>query len=148
MNSVQNSTSELCIESKLGWVHQVHTLNPGCAHRPRTHCAVSQAWTGRVTADAGPCCALCRVRRVATPPCALLRVSQLPTPYHGSSYVVSRHTPPAARPSHTRRTPLRAGRPCRRASWPCRRLSPRPYRGLIRQYRGRPCVPTAPCVTI
>ena len=31
---------------------------------------------------------------------------------------------------------------------PCRRPSPRLYRGPIRPYRGRPCVPTAPCVTI
>ena len=32
MNSVSNSDSEQCPESRLGWVHKVHTLNPSCAH--------------------------------------------------------------------------------------------------------------------
>ena len=36
-------TQKQCTESKTGWVHQVHTLpNLGA------HCAVSQAWPGRV----------------------------------------------------------------------------------------------------
>ena len=38
MNSDSNSDSEQCTESKLGRVHRVHTLNPGCEHtapRPR-----------------------------------------------------------------------------------------------------------------
>ena len=30
-----NSDLELCTESKLSRVHQVHSLNPSCAHRPR-----------------------------------------------------------------------------------------------------------------
>ena len=38
MNSVPNNDSEQYTESKLGWVHQVHTLNPACAHRPRALC--------------------------------------------------------------------------------------------------------------
>ena len=31
-----NRDSKQCTESKLGWVHQVHTLNPSYAHRPST----------------------------------------------------------------------------------------------------------------
>ena len=31
MNSVSTNESEQCLESRLGWVHRVHTLNPGCA---------------------------------------------------------------------------------------------------------------------
>ena len=38
MNSVLNNDSEQCPESKLGWVHQVDTLNPAYAHRPRALC--------------------------------------------------------------------------------------------------------------
>ena len=57
MNSVSNSDSKQCTESKLGWVHRMHTLNPNCAPtaralrpgRARTtpcrgvQCAMSQA---------------------------------------------------------------------------------------------------------
>ena len=50
MNSVPNSDSEQCTESKLSRVHKVHTLaQPACTapcHRPGL--AVSQAWLGRV----------------------------------------------------------------------------------------------------
>ena len=31
MNSVQNSDSDQCPESKLGWVHRMHTQGLGCA---------------------------------------------------------------------------------------------------------------------
>ena len=68
--------------------------------------------------------------------------TQLPSRlYVTKQFIVSQHTPPSARPSHVRHSPLREGRPCRRASWPCLRLSPWPY-------RGRPSAPAAPCVTI
>ena len=36
MNSDPNSDSKQCPESKLGWVHKVHTQGPGCAHTART----------------------------------------------------------------------------------------------------------------
>ena len=49
MNSGPNSDSKQCTESKLGWVHQVHTLNPACS--PRS--AVSQPVAGRVAGFAG-----------------------------------------------------------------------------------------------
>ena len=45
MNSVQNSDSKQCTESRLGWVHRVHTLNLGCAPIAR--------WAGRVVAHRG-----------------------------------------------------------------------------------------------
>ena len=44
MNSVPNSDSEQCTESKLGWVHQMNTLNPSCAQRPR---ALHPCWPCR-----------------------------------------------------------------------------------------------------
>ena len=39
VNSVPNSDSEQCTESKLGWVHKgAHLTDPGCAHgAPRPH---------------------------------------------------------------------------------------------------------------
>ena len=46
-NSVPNSDSEQCIESRLGWVHRVHTLNPSCAHAAR--------WASRVVAHQATC---------------------------------------------------------------------------------------------
>ena len=48
MNSVQNSDSEQCTESKLGWVHQVHTLTQA-VRTGRAHCtqAVRIARAGR-----------------------------------------------------------------------------------------------------
>ena len=39
-----NSDSEQCTKSKLGCVHQVHTLNPACTHRP---CALRPGWPCR-----------------------------------------------------------------------------------------------------
>ena len=36
MNSCPNSDSKRCPESKLGHVHSVHTLGPGCTHATRT----------------------------------------------------------------------------------------------------------------
>ena len=35
MNSVPNSDRNSALSPKLGWVHQVHSLNPDCMHRPR-----------------------------------------------------------------------------------------------------------------
>ena len=64
MNSVPNSDSKQCLESKLGQVHSVHTLNPGCAHYAQAaHTApcrrpglvVSQACIGRIVAPSRPC---------------------------------------------------------------------------------------------
>ena len=48
MNSDPNSDSEQCTESRLGWVHRVHTMNPSCAPTTRalrrgcSHSVVSQ----------------------------------------------------------------------------------------------------------
>ena len=97
MNSVSNSDSEQCTESKLGWVHQVPTLaQPTRTSRatvPRLAVsrrvvartgAVSQAQPGRVATYAQPCRALCRARHVVAPPSILLRVPQLPAPYRGA----------------------------------------------------------------
>ena len=56
MNSVPNSDSEQRTESKLGWVHQVHTLNPAyapTAPRPQAQSALgAMSWSplGRVVA--------------------------------------------------------------------------------------------------
>ena len=47
MTSVPNSDSEQYTESELGWVHQVHTLNPACAHEQRALC--------RIVAHMRPC---------------------------------------------------------------------------------------------
>ena len=47
MNSVPNSDSEQCTESRLGWVHRVHTLNPGWAPTAR--------WAGLIVAHQAPC---------------------------------------------------------------------------------------------
>ena len=63
MNSVPNSDSEQCTESKLSRVHSAPTLGPACTHTAlccRPSLAMSQAWPGRVVAHAWPCCALCR----------------------------------------------------------------------------------------
>ena len=80
MNSVQNSDSEQCTESKLGQVHNVHTHGLGCEHAAR--------WAGRVVAHRAPCGGLplsyrglplgrvarCAVLYVVARPCALLCV--------------------------------------------------------------------------
>ena len=49
MNNVPNSDSEQCTESKLGWVHQVHTLTQAARTAPRP-CAQR-----RVAGLAWPC---------------------------------------------------------------------------------------------
>ena len=61
MNSVPNSDSEQCIESRLGWVHRMHTLNPSCvptARALRLGCglgAVSWRTLGCVVAPSRSC---------------------------------------------------------------------------------------------
>ena len=51
INSDPNSGLEQCTESKLGRMHRVHTLNPGCAHTMRALCP------GLVHAASwAPCC--------------------------------------------------------------------------------------------
>ena len=49
MNSVPNSDSKQCTESKLGWVHQVHTLAYP-ARTGRAHCAHAGPCLDRVVA--------------------------------------------------------------------------------------------------
>ena len=75
----QNSGSEQCPESKLGWVHRVHTLGSSCAHtapRPGAQRALgAMSWcTGRrIAGHALPCRG-----RVTARTCALaLRVTAL-----------------------------------------------------------------------
>ena len=53
MNSVPNSDSEQRTESKLGWVHQVHTLAQP-ARTGHAHCAVSWCALGCIVAHMGP----------------------------------------------------------------------------------------------
>ena len=156
MNSVPNSDSEQCIESKLSRVHSAPTLGPACAHTAlcgKPSMAMSQAWPGRVAGLAQPChrlgpamsqrplkrwravsqvmcCASCRtlyrharrhvarpLRRIVTPPPVVSRLSRDTTQQPNRALVtirpfISRHNPPAARPSRTRRSPLCRGRPC------------------------------------
>ena len=73
-NSGPNSDSEQCTESKLGWVHQVHTLNPACSPRP----TVSQPVAVRVAACGRSCRRLRRPCRslwsVVSQACPALRV--------------------------------------------------------------------------
>ena len=175
-NSVPNSDSEQCTESKLGWVHQVHTLAQP-TRTSRAHCAQAGLVVVR-TGQARPCrnahpavscavpCSPCRrapehaAVRIVAPyvvswrfPPAVSRLSRDTTqrpsrPPFTIQFIVSPHTPSAARPLRARHKPLRAGRPCRRASRSCSKSSPRSYRGPIRSYRGRPWALAAPCVTI
>ena len=48
MNSVPNSDSEQCTESKLGWIHQMHTLaqpgRTGHAHYAQAGCVAAMSW--------------------------------------------------------------------------------------------------------
>ena len=91
MNSVPNSDSEQYTESKLGWVHQVHTQNPSCAPTMRLGRALSRivarsgtvSWpsTGRVVGPLRPYSG-CSTR---TPACAVPRVLQLCTPYRSAA---------------------------------------------------------------
>ena len=94
MNSVPNSDSEQCTESKLGWVHQVHTLTQ-LARTGRAHC--TQA--GHVTAVSwrAGCCIVSPAPAVSQ---AWLAVSRIVLPcrapcrepsaqYRGASYAVS-----------------------------------------------------------
>ena len=57
MNSVPNSDSEQCPESRLSWVHKVHmvhTLNPSCAPTMRTQRpGHATRWAGCVVAHRG-----------------------------------------------------------------------------------------------
>ena len=91
MNSVLNSDSKQCTESKLGWVHQVHTLAQP-ARTGREHCTqaghvatvswacarpyrdlwptVSQAWPAVLQAPASYCGAL--LRRIVAHCCVVL----------------------------------------------------------------------------
>ena len=108
---VQTVIEKQCTMSKLGWVHQVHTLNPSCvpiAPRPRArrrvvvrvelyhgaHETVSWPPPGRVAGV--PC-------RVAERTHALLcAVSQATLSYRSTGPAVSQHciaTRPAAKPS-------------------------------------------------
>ena len=74
VNSVPNSDSEQCIESKLSWVRQVHTLTQP-TRTDRAHCAqavhvavVSQPIADRVPAYGGSCRRLgWRCRRLGWP---------------------------------------------------------------------------------
>ena len=110
MNSVLNSDSEQCTESRLGWVHRVHTLNPGCAPTARTQ-PVSWHAIGRIVAPSRSCrgsplpchCAHARtgapcrslpaydtkivsrhIASTASAPRALPCISQLPASYRGA----------------------------------------------------------------
>ena len=117
---------------------------------------MSQAWLGHVAAHAHAPCRRAPARatgpRVAASPtvsraqpavswpCRNLSrdITQRPSrPPVTIRPFVLRHNPPAARPSHACRLPLRPGPSCRRASRPCRRPSPRPYRGPIRSCPSR-----------
>ena len=58
MNSVPNSDSEQCTESKLSRVHSAPNLGLACVRTApcrRPGLAVSQAWPGRVAAHAQSC---------------------------------------------------------------------------------------------
>ena len=149
MNSVPNSDSEQCTKSKLSRVHSAPILGPAYAHTAPCRWpgrVAGLAWQCRSTRPAVS--QRTPAHRVAAPPRALLRAvsrSQqvvswpCPRPCRNLScdttqrpsrppvtirLFVSRHNPPAARPSRAHRSPLRVGRPCRRASRPCRRPSP------------------------
>ena len=97
MNSGPNSDSKQCPKSKLSQVHSVHKLDPGCAH-----CAVSQAWPGRVV---GPTCRVTALaRRVAGLVLRVMLSHRVPSrvppaPYHGASpgrvAPISRYNPTA-----------------------------------------------------
>ena len=88
----QNSDKEQCTESKLGWVHQVHTLTqPTCTSR--AYCsrpAVSRSCPGPVPCRIVACGRSCR-----------------------------RPGQPCRRPGQPCRRP---GHPCHRPGQPCRRL--------------------------
>ena len=139
-NSVPNSDSKQCPESKLGQVYSTPTLSPACA-RTKHCCRPGPAVSRVVSPRPRACCCSYRssLHRIVALPPAVSRLccnttqwpSRLPVPIQ---FIISRHTPPAAKPSHARRSLLRAGRSCR---WP----SPRPYRGPIRPCPSRdwPC---------
>ena len=122
-------------------MHQVHTLNPDCMHRPcalrpgSTHSAVPQAqhrpcrrpsWPCRALyrlAPRGRCCTYRSLLRcivalplaVSRPYCyTTQRPSRVPVTIRP---FVSRPSLLTARPSHACRSPLRAGLPCRRPCW-------------------------------
>ena len=85
-------TENRALSPKLGWVHQVHTQNPGCTHRPRALCPSS--------AHTAPCCrpgpAVSQAWAVVSPlararPCVVSQ--RLPWPCH-----VRITTQPTAKP--------------------------------------------------
>ena len=128
MNSVPNSDSEQCTESKLSRVHNAPTLGPACAHT-RMHSAKAGrvalcrgAHWPRVVALPRPCRSLwptvswpCR-RRVAARTRALARCVAAPLSHDTSLYC---NPAPCCAPC---RSPAR---PCRSAymavSWPVSR---------------------------
>ena len=108
-----------------------------------THPAVSQRTLDRVAGcvsgalSSRPCARCCvyrsSLRCIVALPSAVSRMSRDTTqrpscPPVTIQFIVSRHTPLAARSSRERHSPLCAGRPCHRASRPCR-SSAAPCRG-------------------
>ena len=67
MNSDPNSDCKPCIESKLGWVHSVHTQQP----RSRAHCACSAQVVGAVAGTTSRSCAHARVVARAAAPASI-----------------------------------------------------------------------------
>ena len=103
MNSVPNNDSKQCTESKLGWVHRVHTLNPSCAPQAvrKAPCRGARWGRPRLTFDrrcracARRCRACARPCRACTRPC---RACARPC-----------HCPHARASTPCRNTVLRAG---------------------------------------
>ena len=72
MNSYPNSDCKQCTESKLGWVHNVHTQQP----RPRAHCARSAQVVG-AAARTTPMSQACRAHSQRRPRAQRAQVARI-----------------------------------------------------------------------
>ena len=123
MNSVPNSDSEQCPESKLGWVHRVRTLGTGCKHtapRPRAQRALGVlSWrTGRhVAGHALPCRG-----RVAVRTRTLVRhvAALLPLPLVTIQNCIATQSMPREHYASCRAHARPYRRPCHSTLLPCR----------------------------
>ena len=106
MNSVPNNDSlASALSPKLGWVHQVHTLKSGCAHRPST-LSSGRPCHDRVIGHVEACRRPCRRPRRPYHRCPRAPLCVLYRPYRSSVCRIaallraaSRYNPAAKLPS-------------------------------------------------
>ena len=134
MNSVPNNDSKQCTESKLGWVHRVHTLNPSCAPQAVRKAPCRGARWGRPRRTFDRRCRAC-ARGVAHVPGHVAPVSDRVAPVPGR---VTAHTHELVR--RVAILCCAQDRAVSQSFWPYH-ASPASYRGACSSVSQRCCTP-------